>query len=49
MIETGVEFIEGLAGMLLVTDETTDELAFRLNQGDVMQPTVLTCEVVEDF
>ena len=47
MIETRAELAEGLAGVLLVTDEGEDKAAFGLHQSDVPQPTVFTCVVVE--
>ena len=41
-----MELTEALPGMLLMTDEADDELTSRLNESDVMHPTVLTNEVV---
>lgn len=47
VIEPRTELAERFAGLLVVTDEAEDELAFRLNQSDVVQPPVFTCVVVK--
>ena len=47
VIEPCTELAELFAGVLLVTDEGEDKLAFRLHQSDEMQPTVFTRIVVK--
>ena len=47
VIEPRTELAELFAGVLQVTDEGEDELAFRLHQSDVMQLTIFTCIVVK--
>ncbi len=49
MIETRLELAKALPGMPLVTDEAQYELTLRLNESDVMHPTVLTNEVIQHF